>query len=165
MIIGTKELISDLEKLSKVDTYKAVVKGIKTVQAEAKSLCPVGDGELRSSIYTSQETTSETVRGSCYTNKSYAAYVEFGTGPKGQANHQGISPDVDVAYTQNPWWIHESQIGRKTAEKYGWSYIDTPKGRFYQCFGQKAHPYMYPALKNTESKVERFFQEAVEKQL
>lgn len=64
MIIGTKELISDLEKLSKVDTYKAVVKGIKTVQAEAKSLCPVGDGELRSSIYTSQETTSETVRGS-----------------------------------------------------------------------------------------------------
>lgn len=165
MIIGTKELISDLEKLSKVDTYKAVVKGIKTVQAEAKSLCPVGDGELRSSIYTSQETTSESVRGSCYTNKSYAAYVEFGTGPKGQANHQGISPDVDVAYTQNPWWIHESQIGRKTAEKYGWPYIDTPKGRFYQCFGQKAHPYMYPALKNTESKVERFFQEAVEKQL
>ena len=139
MIKGTKELISDLEKLSKVDTYKAVVKGIKTVQAEAKSLCPVGDGELRSSIYTSQETTSETVRGSCYTNKSYAAYVEFGTGPKGQANHQGISPDVDVVYVQSPW--------------------------FYQCFGQKAHPYMYPALKNTESKVERFFQEAVEKQL
>lgn len=165
MIIGAKELISDLEKLSKVDTYKAVAKGTKIVQAEAKSLCPVGDGELRNSIYTSMETTSETVRGSCYTNKSYAAYVEFGTGPRGQANHQGVSPDVDVAYTQNPWWIHESQIGRKTAEKYGWTYIDTPDGRFYQCSGQKAYPYMYPALKNTELKVERFFQEAVEKQL
>ena len=89
--------------------------------------------------------------------------MEFGTGPKGQANHEGISPDAAVSYSQSPWWIHESQVGRETAERYGWSYIDTPDGRFYHCFGQAAHPYMYPALKNNEQEIERIFEEAVKK--
>ena len=163
MILGEKELLDALGELSATDLHNAVSKGIKTVQAEAKSLCPVYDGELRDSIYTSVEIGEGSIRGTCYTNKSYAAYVEFGTGPKGQANHEGISPDVAVSYSQSPWWIHESQVGRETAERYGWSYIDTPDGRFYRCSGQAAHPYMYPALKNNEQEIERIFEEAVKK--
>ena len=89
--------------------------------------------------------------------------MEFGTGPKGQANHEGISPDVAVSYSQSPWWIHESQVGRETAERYGWPCIDTPDGRFYRCSGQAAQPYMYPALKNNEQEIERIFEEAVKK--
>lgn len=165
MILGEKSLMNALGELSAIDLHDAVSKGIKTVQAEAKSLCPVYDGELRDSIYTSVENGEESIRGTCYTNKSYAAYVEFGTGPKGQANHEGISPDVTVSYSQSPWWIHESQVGRETAERYGWPYIDTPDGRFYRCSGQAAQPYMYPALKNNEQEIERIFEEAVKKKI
>lgn len=165
MILGEKSFMDALGELSAIDLHDAVSKGIKTVQAEAKSLCPVYDGELRDSIYTSVENGEESIRGTCYTNKSYAAYVEFGTGPKGQANHEGISPDVAVSYSQSPWWIHESQVGRETAERYGWPYIDTPDGRFYRCSGQAAQPYMYPALKNNEQEIERIFEEAVKKKI
>lgn len=165
MILGEKKLLDSLGKLSQTDLYGAVARGIKTVQAEAKSLCPVHDGELRDSIYISVENSEDGIRGTCYTNKSYAAYVEFGTGPKGQANHEGISPDVAVSYRQSPWWIHESQVGRETAERYGWPYIDTPDGRFYCCSGQAAQAYMYPALKNNEQEIERIFEEAVKKKI
>lgn len=165
MILGEKSLLDALGELSKTDLHDAVLRGIKTVQAEAKSLCPVHDGELRDSIYTSVENSDGNIIGTCYTNKSYAAYVEFGTGPKGQTNHEGISPDVVVAYSQDSWWIHESQVGREAAERYGWPYIDTPDGRFYRCSGQAAQPYMYPALKNNEQEIERIFEEAVKKKI
>ena len=91
--------------------------------------------------------------GTCWTNRAYAPYVEFGTGPKGQADHAGISPEVTPVYTQVPWWIHESQVDRRTAEKYRWFYINTPQGRFYQCTGQPAHPFLYPALHDNEDKI------------
>lgn len=165
MIVGGKDVEEAFRKLSLVDIHGAASRAIKKVQAEAKRLCPSHDGELRSSIYTDVEWGAEYVRASCYTNKSYSPYVEFGTGPKGQANHEGISPDVAVAYTQAPWWIHESQVDRRTAEMYHWFYVDTPKGRFYQCAGQKAQPYMYPALKNQADEVTKVFDEAVRRQL
>ena len=53
------------------------------------------------------ETEGRNVTGICYTDKKYGPYVEFGTGPKGQENHEGISPDTTPVYTQSPWWIHE----------------------------------------------------------
>ena len=142
-----------LDKIAQVNLEKAVARGLKIVQEEAKLLCPVHDGELRRSIFTDVESRGEQVIGTCYTKKSYAPYVEFGTGPKGQQHHTGISPEVSVAYTQSPWWIHESQIDSDIAEKYHWFYIDTEQGRFYQCTGQVAQPFMYPALKNNEEKV------------
>ena len=83
----------------------------------------------------------------------YAPYLEFGTGPKGQENHAGISPEITPAYTQNPWWIHESQVDRRVAEKYHWFYLDTPDGRFYLCTGQPAYPFMYPALKDSQDQI------------
>ena len=70
MILGEKNLMDALGELSKTDLYDAVSKGIKTVQAEAKSLCPVHDGELRDSIYTSVENDEGSIQGTCYTNKS-----------------------------------------------------------------------------------------------
>lgn len=134
---------------------KAVANQIKMVQAEAKLMCPVNNGELRNSIKTTTEVRDGVVSGICYTNKKYASYVEFGTGPKGEADHAGISPEVSPAYTQSPWWIHESQIDAATAEKYKWPSIDTPEGRFYKCSGQAAQPFIYPALKNNEERATR----------
>lgn len=127
----------------------------KSVQAEAKLLCPVSHGELRRSIRTATEQQEDRVIGTIYTNKKYAQYVEFGTGPKGEASHTGISPEVTPVYSQSPWWIHESQVDKEAAETYHWFFIDTKEGRFYQVSGQPAQPFLYPALKNNEDRVTR----------
>lgn len=50
MIIGKKEITDAFQKTAAVNMYDAVSKSIKTVQAEAKTRCPVNDGELRGSI-------------------------------------------------------------------------------------------------------------------
>lgn len=165
MIIGEKEFLKGLEKMSVADLHGAASKSIRLVQAEAKLLCPVNHGELRDSIYTNTEWTADTVRASCYTNKKYGLFVEFGTGPKGQEHHEGVSPDTVYAYGQSPWWIHESDIDPVDAARYGWFYIDTAQGRFYQCTGQAAQPYLYPALKNQEERIAEIFGEELVKQL
>lgn len=167
MINGMDSLIERIRQYENVSLQRAVGEAIGYVQAVAKENCPVNDGELRSSIFTMVETESGglSVRGTCYTNKAYAAFVEFGTGPKGQENHNGISPNVAVAYTQSPWWIHESQIDKAVAEKYHWFSLDTPEGTFYQCTGQAAQPYMYPALKNNEERVVQIIWDDIRRQL
>jgi len=126
--------------------YKAVKKQAEVVRAVAVKLCPVyqpkgepipgvSSGELRGSIHTKVEQDAKSTIGSVYTNKNYAAYVEFGTGPVGQANHLGISPQVPVAYTQE-----------------GWVWPDK-EGGFHYTEGQPAQPFMYPALKSMEKRV------------
>lgn len=150
---GDKELAKNLQNLSRMDLRQAVQNGIQMVRNTAVLLCPVDTGELRQSIQTDVSERGGIITGICYTNKAYAMYVEFGTGPKGQQNHEGISPDVNAAYTQSPWWIHESMVDRRVAEKYHWFHIDTKAGRFYQCTGQAAQPFMYPALKNNKHRL------------
>jgi len=153
---GRKELVRQFGRIeSNTDNtaFQAVSKGIRFVQANAKHLCPVGDGELRDSIYATVEADPNMVRGSCYTNKRHGPYVELGTGPKGQADHDGISPAANPVYTQSPWWIHESQIDKATAEKYRMFSIETKDGIFYRSSGQAAQPFMYPALKGNEDEV------------
>lgn len=159
------KLEMQLDKLSNLDVLPAGRKSISLVQEAAKNGCPSETGELRDSIYTQEENKQDTTTWECYTNKEYNFYVEFGTGPKGQANHEGISPDVDVAYTQNPWWIHESQIDEAVAEKYHFPKSETKDGVFYLCFGQPARPYMYPALKNNEDEISKIFAEHTKKQI
>lgn len=166
MIVGFKSLEKKFDNLSDVNLKKPVGQAISMVQGAAKEKCRSVSGELRSSIYTSvAEVGDGVVRGTCYTNKEYAPYVEFGTGQKGQANHNGISPDVAVAYSQSPWWIHESQIDKEMAERYHFFYIDTPNGRFYQSSGQPAQPFMYPALKDNEDDATDIMAKAIRRQL
>lgn len=170
MIVGVLDVtdaIKDIEGATKAGLKRGIARGISLVQEEAKAGCRSVTGELRESIFTDVEDKGDVIRGICFTNKKYAPYVEFGTGPKGQTNHEGISPEVVVAYTQSPWWIHEgsgpgpNEIDRKTAEFYHFPCIETPQGRFYQCTGQPAQPFMYPALKNNEDEIIRIVKEAV----
>lgn len=165
MILGALELEKKLRALSEMELRQGIEKGISLVQEDAKANCPVYDGELRESIFTEVENKDGKIRGTCYTNKRYAPYVEFGTGPKGQADHDGISPDVAVSYSQTGWWIHESQIGRDVAEHYHFFHIDTEKGRFYKCYGQAAQAFMYPALKNNEDAILAIIARSAKEQL
>lgn len=139
------DLLRRLTRIEKVDIGDGISRGIQTIRSEAVNLCPADTGELRQSIYADVSREHGKVTGTCWTNKDYAIYVEYGTGPKGAADHRGISPDASPAYTLSPWWIHESQVDRRVAERCHWFYIDTPNGRFYQCTGQAAQPFMYPA--------------------
>lgn len=165
MIDGMDHLLKRIEKYERIPIKTYVGEAISHVQNAAKANCPAHDGELRESIMTSTFTRDDVIYGVCYTNKEYAPYVEMGTGPKGQKNHSGISPNVAVAYAQSPWWIHESQIDKSIAEKYHWFSIDTPEGKFYQCTGQAAHPFMYPALKDNKEDVTQIIAEDIRRYL
>ena len=120
------------------------------VRSAAVLNTPVNSGHLRNNIFVESYDEGKMHVAEVYTRVQYAPYVEFGTGPKGAASHDGISPEVSPSYTLEPWWIHESQIDIGIAEKYRWSYITTPQGKFYRCYGQPAQPFLYPALHDNE---------------
>jgi len=169
MIRGADRLnrrLSGMEDAGSVEvTMRVVGEATKMVQGHAKLLCSSDTGELRRNIYTDVECRDGVVYGVCYTNKAYAVYVELGTGPRGEADHDGISPAINPVYAQSPWWIHESQIDKEAAEKYGWFYIDTPDGRFYQCSGQAAQPYLYPALKDHEGDATEMIRDGIREEI
>lgn len=126
---------------------KAIGQGTQVVRSEAVLLCPVDSGELRQSIKTSVEASGDDINGITYTNKEYAAYVEFGTGPKGEESHSGISPEITPSYTQQ-----------------GWNYKNDD-GEWIYTNGQPAQPFMYPALKNNEKKVKKLIKNIVSEEL
>ena len=87
---GIESLLAKMDRLGmsvEEGLSKAIGKQAKKVQATAKLLCSVNQGEMRNSIKTSVETEAGRVIGKVYTNKKYAAYVEFGTGAVGEQNH------------------------------------------------------------------------------
>ena len=123
------------------------------VQAEAKLLCPVNQGELRNSIKSTVEINTDKITAVTYTDKDYASYVEFGTGPVGQANHEGISPNFTPSYSSHGWGIPADKVDPADAIKYKWPKRVYNGKEYYMTNGQPAQPFMYPALKNNESKV------------
>lgn len=148
-----------------VHARTAIAVGLAPVKAQAILLVPNNSGELRQSITQTVESIPSGVRGTLCTSKAYAPYIEFGAGPKGAESHSGTSPLVSPTYTMQPWYIHESQIDSSIAEQYHWPFFDTPDGRFYECSGQPAQPFMYPALKNTEKIVTKKIQEHLSKKI
>lgn len=167
MIIGQKELEVRLDKMSKVDLRKGVEQSIAKVRSAAKEACKSNTGELRNSIFVSVETREESVVGTCYTNKAYAPYVEFGTGPVGQDNHIGISPDVAITYSQKGWMIPGNAMDRDYAESKGLGVAEGKDGEVigYLTNGSPARPFMYPALKNNEDEIVNIIADAVRRQL
>ena len=92
-------------------------------------------GELKRSIHTVVKKEEGSIIGCVYSNAKHAVFVEFGTGPVGESNHAGTSPNVNVTHVQE-----------------GWVWQD-PDGDFHYTEGQPAHPFMYPALKDMEDTV------------
>lgn len=145
-------LSKDLRKVQDIIGSKEYLQqAANYVMAAAKLLAPTGEsGDLRKSISVTITEAPAELTAHIGSWLEYAIYVEVGTGPKGAANHAGISPDIQPAYTMSPWWVHESQIPPGTGEKYHWYSIETDQGTFYQVTGQPARPFLYPALKDNE---------------
>lgn len=151
-LIGADSLIAKCRKLASKQVgddivRRAVLNACKNVvQAEAKLRAPANEGELRNSIKVRVRIEGSRVIGEVFTNSDHGAYVELGTGPKGLANHSGISPEVSVSYRSTPWYVHEDQINVGP-------YHFAKRGEFYKMYGQPAQPYLYPALKDNQERV------------
>nr|DAP99807.1 MAG TPA: putative tail component [Caudoviricetes sp.] len=151
-LLGADRLIAKCRKLASKQVgddivRRAVLNACKNiVQAEAKLRAPANEGELRNSIKVRVKMEGDRVIGEVFTNSDHGAYVELGTGPKGQASHSGISPDVSVSYRSSPWFVHEDQIN---VGPYHFQKV----GEFYKMYGQPAQPYLYPALKDNQERV------------
>lgn len=159
-IEGLEELEAALtgleEGIRKQYLQRAVGQATELVRTDAVRRSPGSSGELRNHIFTAVESTGATTQGIVYTNTEYAPYVEFGTGPKGAANHEGTAP-VNPSYTPEPWWIPEGDtdgaISKKEADMYHMPRSETENGEaFRYTEGQPAQPFMYPALKDNEEK-------------
>lgn len=142
--------LNNLETQSYVALKQGVWKAAERVRAEAVLLCPVNHGELRQSIKSSVRTLDGRIIGTIYTNKEYARYVEFGTGPVGLADHDGISPEVNPSYVTAGWYIPASEFSQADIEKYHFKVIQIGEKEFVYTEGQPAQPFMYPALKNNK---------------
>lgn len=154
-ILGRK--ITDLANMVRGEDVKQIFNSTnkQIVQAYAKLLCPVNHGELRNSIKTSIDMTQDHIKAETFTNKKQAAYVEFGTGPIGQENHEGVSPDIALSYSQHGWGIPADKVDPADAEMYKWPKRIYNGKEYYMTSGQPAQPFMYPALKNNEKKVKK----------
>jgi len=123
------KIISNLEHLSgniadRVE--KALIKGMKQIQGDAKLLVPVKEGRLRNSTTASVTRDAELdIIGEVGTNLEYAAYVEFGTGQRGESADKDLPEGLSLSYTQREW----------------------P--------GQAPQPFLYPAFKNNKKEIEQ----------
>ena len=126
----------------------AMNKATQLVHGQAKALSPVDTGGLAGSIHMQVKDTGKELQGRVYTNCEYSIYVEMGTGVKGNGTYpykiEGFTP--------------------KYKDK-GWAYYDEDKGEWIYTKGQKAQPYMYPALNMHKKTIKAIFKQGVKTKL
>lgn len=144
---------------------QGVWKATERVRAEAVLLCPVNYGELRQSIKSTINKRDGVITGTVFTNKEYAKYVEFGTGKRGRENHKGISPEVDVSYTNTGWYIPAEEFNEADILKYHMKVINIKGKDFVYTEGQPAQPFLYPAIKNNKKIASNLIKNQVERSL
>lgn len=108
-INGVERLLKKLDKLggnSEEVLYKTLQKQGELVKGQAKELCPKKTGDLRKSIRKSTKRYKGKIVARVYTNSDHAAYVEFGTGKRGEASN--TNSNVEVTYKQD-WSGMEAQ--------------------------------------------------------
>lgn len=131
-----------------MELRSTVNEATKLVHGQAKALAPADTGLLRESIHMEVKNAGNELHGRVFTNCEYAAYVEFGTGVKGDGTYPYEVEGLSLEYKNK-----------------GWAYLDEDTGEWIYTKGQKAQPYMYPALKNHEKTIKRMFKDGVKTEL
>lgn len=135
-IEGLDKLRKKLNNLSSDSTYKkALGQSGAIVEGAAMREVPVDTGILRSSISTQVDMSKLEAR--VGTNLDYAPYVEYGTG---------------LFATKGG--------GRDTA----WSYQNS-KGQWVTTKGQRAQPFLGPALRQNKDKIIKHFNKVIEEEV
>ena len=147
-IKGVDRLTQRFNKIANIELTESVNKATQLVHGQAKTLAPADTGQLRGSIHMKVKNTGKAIEGRVYTNVEYAAYVEFGTGIKGNGTYPYQVEGLSLEYRDK-----------------GWAYFDEDKGEWIYTKGQKAQPYMYPALKNNEKAIKQILKQGVHTKL
>lgn len=129
------------------DAYKRMLTMVLLVERGAKMKCPVGMyGRLRNSI--GHEIMLEpgyVIRGRVGSNLKYAPYVEMGTGIHGPKK-KWIRPRTAKVMV----WREVTGRSKSGKRKFGWRYAKMTRG-------QKAQPYLRPALLAAEPNIRTVF--------
>lgn len=154
-IQGIDELFKKLDSVGNLseDLYNIIDKCGEFVRDDARVRVPVISADLKKSIQHTTTKTADGVEAEVHTNSDHAAFVEFGTGPVGAANHNGTSPNVTPEYAKEKWLGIVPEC-----------VSDTDKGLRYIA-GQKAQPYLYPALKDNEEQLTEFIKDELAKKI
>lgn len=147
-IEGLDRLYRKIARLHNIDIKPIIEDATIRVRDEAKMRVPVDTGELQNSIDYNVDISAKGFTGKVFTNKEHGLYVELGTGPKGEASHIGISPEIKPIYSPS-----------------GWVYYDVDKQKFIFTNGQPARPFMYPALHDNREKISKFIQSRVQRKI
>lgn len=144
-------LLKRVKKVGDMDLNPIVSDCTLLVEAQAKLLCPVDTGDLRGTIHPEVKQKGKVVYGRVYTQKWYAPYVEFGTGPKGNGTYPYKIKGFTLKY-RNTKWCYPTFDGGKEL-KYIWTR------------GQEAQPYMYPALEMNKKHIQKKINDAIKEHL
>ena len=147
-IKGVDRVTQRFNKIASMELIDGVNKATQLVHGQAKALAPADTGLLRESIHMQVKDTGKAAEGRVYTNVEYAAYVEFGTGVKGNGTYPYQVKGLNLKYKDK-----------------GWAYFDEDKGEWIYTKGQKAQPYMYPALKQNEKTIKQIITNSVKAKL
>ena len=147
-IKGVDSLTKRFNNIANMELKTAMNKATQLVHGQAKALAPADTGQLRGSIHMQVKDTGKELQGRVYTNVEYAAYVEFGTGVKGNGTYPYQVKGLSLTYKDK-----------------GWAYFDEDKGEMIYTKGQKAQPYMYPALKQNEKTIKAILKQGVHTKL
>lgn len=147
-IKGVNSLTQRFNKIANMELRSAMNEATKLVHGQAKALAPADTGQLRGSIHMQVKDTGKSIEGRVYTNVEYASYVEFGTGIKGNGTYPYQVEGLNLEYKNK-----------------GWAYYDEDKGEWIFTKGQKAQPYMYPALKQNEKTIKKILKQGVHTKL
>lgn len=145
---GIDRLTKHFNNIANLELRDTMNEATKLVHGQAKDLAPVDTGDLAGSIHMQVKDTGKAIEGRVYTNKEYAAYVEFGTGIKGNGTYPYQVEGLSLEYRDK-----------------GWAYFDEDKGEWIYTKGQEAQPYMYPALKGNEKTIKKMFKDGVHTKL
>lgn len=169
-IKNSKTLIS---KLSKVSTEmqgeilkKAVKRGGLLVQKQARLLVNSKSGNLSRSIKEKTVSDKNGASSTVYTKLDYGIFYELGTGPNGQKDHRGISPNINPKYSQTGWMIPGDAMSEDDARSYGLGVVEKDGEAIgYLTNGMPARPYLYPAVHDQEKDITKEINKYIRKEI
>lgn len=145
---------------------KAVNRGGLLVQKQARLLINSKSGALARSVQKKTDVENNRVACTIFTKKKYGPYYELGTGPVGQENHKGISPEIHPTYSQTGWMIPGDAMSEDDARGYGLGIVEK-NGEVigYRTNGMPARPYLYPALHDQKDDIAKMMNGYIGKEI
>lgn len=154
---GMEDVMAMLDTMDPEGVKRAMHEGLsralEKIEAAAQNECPRDNGALKNSIKYRIKIGNGEMVGEVYSNKEYAVYVEMGTGPKGEANHEGVNPEwlKEVTYNPKGWFVPKKGEDGKD------------EGFFTE--GYRARPFLYPAFKSQQGNVYKEITRAFQNEL